>query len=314
LSKHTWDTGLLALTNKLKSVGWFYALLVNGTAWMPQIINLFVDIGRQGSGMSSIGPSEILGQGVDICAQLLWSGAKSAGHLDMVAAFGLGLSSIAVIASFTLLTLHFLTAQIEVYYAIGLGSVFLMLGGSKWTVSYVERYFSFCVQAGIKMMVFYFAVGGAQSVMQHWNQEVANMGSALGAIVGGYVIAAGAFLLSFTTWHIAKMTAAVLGGAPIMTGNDMLAFTLPATTSIASIGSLATGGAAAAGMAAAKAGSAAGSAGGSVAAGAAAAGSASVPSPMLSAARVANIAAGAVRSAPNGGGHPPAAVSHNIQH
>jgi type IV secretion system protein TrbL len=318
IQKHTWDSAMLAMTNKLMSVGFFLTLFLNGTTWLPQIINLFITIGRSGSGLKSLGPSEIFGTGIDLSGTLLWDVAKSAAHADMLSAFGIMLAIVAVMLAFGLLTLHFLIAQIEIYYAIAVGTIFLSLGGSKWTVSYVERYFSFCVQAGIKMMVMYFAVGGASSVIGYWKDEVKTLDGALSAIMGGFIIAAGAFLLAAATWHVSKITAAILGGSPHMSGSDLKDFVMPIAAAVTSMAAVvATGGVGAAG---AGAGALAGSAAraGMGAAGSLGGGVATVPSPMLQAANMAargiGIAAHTVRSMPNGSGHaispPPSGIHH----
>ena len=317
LQKHTWDSAMLAMTNKLMAVGFFLTLFLNGTTWMPQIINLFITIGRTGSGLKSLGPSEIFGTGVDLSGTLLWDVAKSAFHGDLLAGTGIMLAIVAVLLAFGLLTLHFLIAQIEIYYAIAVGTIFLSLGGSKWTVGYVERYFSFCVQAGIKMMVMYFAVGGASSVIDYWKTEVKSLDGALSAIMGGFIIAAGAFLLAATTWHVSKITAAILGGAPHMSGSDLKDFAMPLAAAVTSMAALVATGGAGAGVGA---GAAVGAAtkGGMGAAGALGGGATAVPSPMLQAARMAargtGIATHTIRSMPHGGGHAPSPPSSGISH
>ena len=68
---------LLSTTNKILILGFFLALLMNGQTWMSDIINLFVTIGKQASGVPSLSPSTLLLQGFQIFGTLLGQATKS---------------------------------------------------------------------------------------------------------------------------------------------------------------------------------------------------------------------------------------------
>ena len=54
-----------ALVRKIMWIGGFYMLLINGPVWIPFIIDSFTQIGQNSSGVMSISPSNVFGQGLD---------------------------------------------------------------------------------------------------------------------------------------------------------------------------------------------------------------------------------------------------------
>jgi hypothetical protein len=62
---------ILSTANRVVVIGAFLALLMNGSVWMGNIIQMFIDVGKAGSGVPVIQPSVVLQQGADICFALL---------------------------------------------------------------------------------------------------------------------------------------------------------------------------------------------------------------------------------------------------
>ena len=61
----------LSLIKKLLVISFFYAVLVNGQTWIPAIVNSFITIGTNATGLSPAqSPSDIMAQGIQICSDL----------------------------------------------------------------------------------------------------------------------------------------------------------------------------------------------------------------------------------------------------
>ena len=59
-----------ALIRKIMWIGGFYMLLINGPVWIPFIIDSFTQIGQNSSGVMSISPSNVFGQGLNVAGAL----------------------------------------------------------------------------------------------------------------------------------------------------------------------------------------------------------------------------------------------------
>lgn len=237
---------------------------MNVTIWFPSIITGFVQLGKAASGVQSLGPSELLQQGANI-AGTIFSTARPI--VAAVPGLGLGyfIAAAAVMAALFIMSLQFSITLIDSYIAIGLASYFIWLGGSRWTVSYVEQYFAFCVAVGVKLMALYLLVGAGWGITNQWKAEAAQNTGPIDNILNGWIIAVGALFFAMLCWHCSKLVSSVLGGSPTLTGSDAVAFFgsvaaaglgVAATVASGGAGSFASGAAAISGGAAAGGGAA----------------------------------------------------------
>ena len=84
LEKADLQSWTAALVRKIMWIGGFYMLLINGPTWIPFIIDSFTQIGQNSSGVVSISPSNVFGQGLAI-AGALSNGFSVAGFLTQPA-------------------------------------------------------------------------------------------------------------------------------------------------------------------------------------------------------------------------------------
>lgn len=249
LDRHSLDTALLAATKKLIVLGFFLALVLNAGTWMPGIINGLIGLGKSASGVPSLAPSSILEMGVNIAGRMLWSATKAAAIMNVLSALGFFFGAALVFLSFLAMTAMFIVAQVQTYIAIGIASFFVAFGGSRWTVNYVERYFAYCVSAGIYLMSMYLLIGAAWPITNSWITSANKAGFAGGGLIDSWIIGAGALLYAFVVWFTAKHVSAILGGSPTLGGSDAVGFVAPIATAGIAAGTIAataaSGGAAA---------------------------------------------------------------------
>jgi hypothetical protein len=174
---------IFSSTHRVVLIGAFLALLMNGSSWMGYIIQMFIQVGKAGSGVTAIQPSVVLQRGVDIGFALLGQSALSGVLQGPVVAFAFILAAFVIPLSFLIITIDFVVTKIQSFLALGMGFFFLGFGGSSWTRTYVERYFAYAMSTGIRLMVQYFLIGDGNG-SQH--QLVASgVGSAAGVALGG---------------------------------------------------------------------------------------------------------------------------------
>jgi type IV secretion system protein TrbL len=266
LNRYDFEGMMMASIRKVFAVGFFLALVLNATTWFPDIINGFIVLGKQGSGVKSLGPSVLLQQGANVAGTIFDTASPIVKAIPGLA-LGYFIGAGGVFAGFFLISLQFSITLIDSYFAIALASYFIWLGGSRWTVAYVERYFAFCVAVGVKLMALYLLIGAGLSITKQWQKDAAQNTGPVDNILNSWIIAIGALFFAMLCWHCSKLVSSVLGGSPTLTGSDAIGFFgaiasagigAAATVATAGTGGLAAGGAAAAGGGAAAAGARAG--------------------------------------------------------
>jgi type IV secretion system protein TrbL len=240
-----------ALIRKIMWIGGFYMLLINGPVWIPFIIDSFTQIGQNSSGVMSISPSNVFGQGLNV-AGALSNGFSVAGFLTQPAVIlSLVFAAIIVVISYAMITIQFMVAMVESYIVVAAGFIFLGFGGSRWTAPYAERYIGLAVSNGVKILVIYLLIAVGTNLGNAWVAEAQGASTSASPEMVALDVMAAALMYMMLCWQIPKLFSAVLGGSPALAGGDF----------IAGVTSLIVGGGAIAGLAAGGAGVAAGGAG-----------------------------------------------------
>src|SRR5271166_6269379 len=149
-----------AIIRKIMWIGIFYALLLygvtpDGGGWIPAILNSFQLLGQNASSVGPLGPSAIVGFGVNTSVDLL-SAASDAGFLtDMGTALTLVFCAVVIFIAYLAVAIQFVVALVESYLVIGGGVILLGFGGSRWTAPYLERYLAYSVSVGLKILILY---------------------------------------------------------------------------------------------------------------------------------------------------------------
>lgn len=234
-------TAMLATANKILVIGFFLALLMNAGAWMGDVIDMFVSLGKNASGIPGLGPSTLLLQGFKIFGALLWQATKSGLMTDIPTAMALLLAAFIICASFLVICFQFIVTKVQTFLALGMGVIFLGFGGSRWTTPYVERYFAFCVASGVKLMALYLLAGAAWPLTNAWVTQAQSPLFSQGACEASWIIACGAVLYAGICWYGSSQVSAMLGGSPNLTHSDFIAFMAPAVSAGVSAALVAAG-------------------------------------------------------------------------
>jgi type IV secretion system protein TrbL len=209
-----------ALIRKMMFIGAFFALLNFGADWIPRIIESFQIVGQSASGLPSLAPTDILVRGLNIAGNLL-SGAANSGWMGSFGtALALVFAALLAFLAFLGLTIQLVVTLVESYLVVGAGFIFLGFGGSRWTAPYVERYISFAVSTGVKVMVLYLLLGAGLSLTNTWEGAATAVPNSASPAVDALDIAASAVILLMICWNAPKLAASILGGAPSFTGGD----------------------------------------------------------------------------------------------
>ncbi len=236
------DFQLLTATiiRKIMWISIFYALLLygvtpDGGGWIPAILNSFQLLGQNASSIGPLGPSAIVGFGVNTAVDLL-SAASDAGFLtDMGTALTLVFCAVVIFISYLAVAIQFVVALVESYLVIGGGVILLGFGGSRWTAPYVERYIAYGVSVGLKILILYLLVGAGMTLSQGWATVALGIGNSAEPARTGFDLGAAAVMFLAVCWMSPKLASAVLGGASVLTGGDLAAVGVGFGTGAASV-------------------------------------------------------------------------------
>jgi type IV secretion system protein TrbL len=263
LEKADFQSWTSALIRKLMWIGAFYALLLNGRFWIPAIIDSFTQIGQNAAGVSALSPSGVFMQGLSLAGALMDGASTSAFFTNPGTSLALAFAALLIVISYTIIAINFIVTLVESYIVVSVGFIFLGFGGSRWTAPYTERYIGLAVSIGVKIVLLYCLIAAGFNLSLGWLNEAQGISTSTRPAMSAFDVMGGALIFMMCCWQIPKLFAAVIGGAPALTGGDLIA-------TAAAVGSAAlTAGAAAATGAGALAGAVAGTSSAASAGGAA---------------------------------------------
>jgi len=234
------------IVRKIMWIGIFYAILLYGVTpagggWIPAIINSFQILGQNASTVGPLGPSAIVGFGVNMAIDLLAS-LKAANFLTAFASsMALVFCAVVIFIAYLAVAIQFVVAMVESYLVIGAGVIFLGFGGSRWTAAYVERYIAYAVSVGMKILVLYLLVGAGMTLSQGWIVVAKNAATSIDPARTGFDLAAAAVMFLCVCWMSPKISSAMLGGVASMSGGDLAGVGMGVGMAAVGAGVLATG-------------------------------------------------------------------------
>ena len=212
LREHDFNGLFLSLVKKLLVISFFYAVLINGQTWVPAIVNSFAQLGANAAGVPQAqNPSDIMTQGLQIVSDLF---TKVSGT-DLLTQPGGAITTILaaciVLASYIIITLHYVVTKLEAIIVMSAGYIFLGFGGSRWTAPYFERYISLAVSTGVRLMLIYLMLGVFKTISNNWIATM-NGYTADQPITQIFPTLMSMLLFAFASWMIPKMAASIASG------------------------------------------------------------------------------------------------------
>jgi type IV secretion system protein TrbL len=212
LREHDFNGLFLSLMKKLLVVSFFYAVLINGQVWIPAIVNSFAQLGATAAGVSvAQNPSDIMSQGIQIVSDLFTKVSSTSLLTEPGGAITTILAACIVLASYIIITLHYVVTKLEAIIVMSAGYIFLGFGGSRWTSPYFERYISLAVSTGVRLMLIYLMLGVFKTISNNWIATM-NGYTADQPITQIFPTLMSMLLFAFASWMIPKMAASIASG------------------------------------------------------------------------------------------------------
>jgi type IV secretion system protein TrbL len=175
------------------TTAFFWTFLINYNVWVPAIYGGLQKAGENMAGVGSISPADVFDTGWTI-ATSIFDSAKNEGFWASLG--GTILSSICgfiIFFIFLIIAAELTLVLIGGKMILAGGLILLGLSGTKWTMNYAERYFSFAISLGIRLLFMVLIIGLGQTLAVGWIDIINNPPN--GDPIEGYLAVMGAATL-----------------------------------------------------------------------------------------------------------------------
>ena len=264
-----WAVALLALRNsdfqdtfgtlvkQIMFIGFGLALLINAPDWMGAIVNSFTTAGEVASGLSGsnqLAPGEMFQIGTRIAVTMM----SQLGAWDLLTNMGAvvltALCALLILISLAAVTLQVIVIKFELFIVQTAGILLLGFAGSRWTFQYAERYITYAISVGVRLLVTYLVIAIGLTIIRTFTQAIGIVSPVNATWV---ILEMTAFCLVFCmiVWMLPKLASALMSGALQSSGNELVSgmATMGGVAATAALGGaglagLATAGAASSGL------------------------------------------------------------------
>lgn len=201
----------------LMVIGFFWAVLLNYNTWVPAIYGGLQHVGEQMSGTASLSPGDVFKTGLTMATHI-YHNTEAKGFWESIGGSILSIACGAVLFYvFIRIAIEMVILLIGGKIILAGGLVLLAFAGTKWTMSYAERYFTFAITLGVRLLLITLVVGLGQTLADGWINLINNPPG--DEIIQTYLTVIGAALLYLgIAIKVPEMGASALTGSLSLNG------------------------------------------------------------------------------------------------
>lgn len=232
------------LVKQIVSLGFFWWVLMTAETWVPAIIDSFTQAGAAAGGSTALTPSSIISEGLFIASVIpSKTGATDLFTQPLIVIIA-GLAAIIVLAGFVIAAVQLAITKIQAAVVLAGGVLLLGFGGSSFTRDFVQKYFSYAISTGVRLLVLYLVLGIAITEANTWGDYLLTADITDLNFQPFFVVMANATFFAFMCWVIPKTAGEMLSGTIDMSAGAVAAGV--ASGAVAGAGGVLAGAAAAA--------------------------------------------------------------------
>ena len=206
------DQIVMGLLRKFLWMGFMYAVLLFADTWIPAVINSFIKAGMEAGNVSLLKPGEVFMQGLALADQLLKNLGSWSLLSNPVATTVALFAGLCLFLSYTFIAVKLSFTLIESYVIVGAGVFLLGFGAFRGTVNIAEKYLSYVISVGIKLLVIYLITGAGMGLAEFW-EKLINNAEAMQASSGPLSVAGAAIAFGVVAWMLPSLVASLVHGA-----------------------------------------------------------------------------------------------------
>lgn len=219
-----------AIVKQVLTLGFFFMVLNEGSAFSGYIISGFQQAGMEASGsVHALSPSGIVAIGFD-CLFRIFDVIGKMGWGD-TAAFGLPLAfaGICILLCFTAVALLFLLVLIEAYFVMYGGIIMLGFGSMPWTRDIPKNYLVYAINVGVRIFVLYLVVSVGLALAKQWPAMVSAGTEGTDVMRNVFYIVVSALVFAAVAWKVPGIAGALTSGSVNMSASDGIGVAAAAT-------------------------------------------------------------------------------------
>ena len=219
-SQAGWEGLAIATAKKILQLSIFFWIVSNANTIFWLILNLFQSLSSQLTGTPVLSPGTILQTGINFVS-LIQSGVPWAAMMAPPVAFTVSLSSLLLVLSYVIIAGQFMVTIVESYIATSAGILMLGFAGSRFTAQFADKYFSYAIGVGIKLLMVSVVVALGEGISTELSNAIATPGFftiAGGALFSNLAELVGISLIyAFMAWYIPQLASSLASGSVGMT-------------------------------------------------------------------------------------------------
>jgi type IV secretion system protein TrbL len=212
------DTLAQHLFKKILFISVGYAILLHADTWIPDIIDSFLTLGQQVSGVP-LTPSFVLAQGTRVAVTMLKAEGVMAWFTNITGAIIATLSAILVFVAYALIAMELAVTLVESYVVTSAGVFLLAFVPFRGTAALTERFLGYVIAVGIKLFMVYVLVGAGAQLAPAWAAYI-NSGNIFDLNIP-LNLAAAAFVFFMLAHKIPSLAGSLAMGTVGMTLHDI---------------------------------------------------------------------------------------------
>lgn len=201
-----------------------FAVFMTDT-WLFSIIDSFVYLGKAGSGIDIVRPSDIFLQGLDLVGNMTTMFAEGpSGTMGVIfnpfAAIAMGLAVIITLLSFLVIAAQFVLIKVQMYFFLAISPALIALGGFFKTRDLAFKTISSSIVIGVRLLSIYFVLAVARDIVPMMGVELAK--ASLTNLNPIWTTVGMAFLLAILAVKLPSMAADMLSGSASLSAGDAM--------------------------------------------------------------------------------------------
>lgn len=200
---------MASLVKQIIAIGFFFWVLTTAGTWVPAILSSFTQAGQAAGGSTALTPSAIIDEGLYVAALIPERIGDADFYMIPIIAIVAGLAALVVLGGFVIAACQLAVTQIISSVVLAGGVLLLGFGGSSFTRDFVQKYFSYAISTGVRLLVLYLVLGIALQQAGTWRDIVTN-GEGL---MPFFEVMAASIFFAFLCWTVPKTAGEMLGGA-----------------------------------------------------------------------------------------------------
>ena len=196
---------------RVVTLAFFFSLLTAYPTLSRGLVGGLMEVPEQALGISFVGPSELVGQGMVVAVGVILS-IDFLSFLEPLTLLFRVVPGMVVLVAFILIAWQMLRALLEYYVVIGMGIFFFAFAASRWSFSMAEGLMRYAMTVGVRRFVLIVLIAIGRDLPREWILALEQGNFFTDFATYAHVIAS-ATIFALMIWTVPEKVASAVGGS-----------------------------------------------------------------------------------------------------